>query len=326
MRWTKQQDDEILELRELGFTAREMAEKIGISKGSIDQRLVKLKIIRSPEYFTDIKRICSKCGQESIHKNKLSKMDAEKGDRQCRKCLAEDFKERFKGEGNPFYGKKHSEEVRQKTIERNKSRIVTEEWCRRSGEWLNAYSKLHPRKHPYEHWLVKFGKEVADQKMEELRKKYSVASSGERNPMYGKPTPKKAGNGWSGWYKDFYFRSLRELQFFIDHEGTEFVPIHLDRKYSVKYVGINGQNRTYSADFILNNELIIEVKPMKLWSTRENILKFEAMKEHCLKMGLEFQVVDVKPEASILKEKYLKGEIKFDKKCNDKFKKYCGIE
>ena len=49
------------------------------------------------------------------------------------------------------------------------------------------------------------------------------------------------------------------------------------------------------------------------------------MKEFCEKIGLEFLVLDVIPNSHSLKEKYLNGEIKFDKKCDDKFKKYCGI-
>ena len=38
--------------------------------------------------------------------------------------------------------------------------------------------------------------------------KISNASKGKNNPMYGKPSPQGSGNGWSGWYKGIYFRSL----------------------------------------------------------------------------------------------------------------------
>jgi len=34
--------------------------------------------------------------------------------------------------------------------------------------------------------------------------------------MYGKPAPIGSGNGWSGWYKGWYFRSLLELSFMIN--------------------------------------------------------------------------------------------------------------
>ncbi|MBR4316812.1 MAG: hypothetical protein IKP65_07630 [Alphaproteobacteria bacterium] len=45
--------------------------------------------------------------------------------------------------------------------------------------------------------------------MIELKKKYSEKSKGKNNPMYGKPAPKGSGNGVSGWYKGWFFRSLR---------------------------------------------------------------------------------------------------------------------
>ncbi len=76
----------------------------------------------------------------------------------------------------------------------------------------------------------------------------------------------------------------------------------------------------------MNGKTIIEIKPKKLWNTLENKLKFDAMRDFCEKNKLEFEVIDVKIEGEMLKEKYLKGEIKLDKKCDEKFRKYCGLE
>ena len=50
------------------------------------------------------------------------------------------------------------------------------------------------------------------------------------------------------------------------------------------------------------------------------------MRDYCEKNKLEFKVIDVKIDGEMLKEKYLKGEIKLDKKCDEKFRKHCGIE
>ena len=54
----------------------------------------------------------------------------------------------------------------------------------------------------------------------------SASMSGEQNPMFGKQTPTGAGNGWSGWYKDWYFRSLGELSYVVNvlHEPIDDVP------------------------------------------------------------------------------------------------------
>lgn len=325
MQWSKHNDTELLKLKAEGLNNREIGQRIGVSTFAVQSRLGALKVINAEDFLTDIYRFCPSCGEQIAYKNKFGKIQANRNGSKCKKCIHESYKVSLAGEGNPFWGRKHSPETLAKISESNSGRRLSEEHRKKSAETLNNYAKKNPRKHPYEHWLIKYGKKIADEKMEELRKKNSEASSGERNPMFGKPTPKKSGNGWSGWYKDFYFRSLRELQFYVEHEGPSLIPIHLDRKYSVEYLGIRGQKRTYSADFILDNKTIIEIKPKKLWSSRENVLKFEAMKEFCEKIGLEFLVLDVIPNSHSLKEKYLNGEIKFDKKCDDKFKKYCGI-
>ena len=34
--------------------------------------------------------------------------------------------------------------------------------------------------------------------------------------MYGRFSPRGSGNGWSGWYKEWYFRSLLELSYMIN--------------------------------------------------------------------------------------------------------------
>lgn len=325
MAWTKDQDDKLIRLKTSLTPVKEIAKMMERTEATINNRIAVLKARGSPDYLADIVRKCPKCNGNVIHKNKTEKIRSEKSGRQCRKCLGLIYKEKFKGEGNPFFGKKHSEEVKMMIVERNKNMVHTDEWKLNAGKILNGYWENKERISSYEWWVRKFGEEIANQKIEDLKKRCSIATSGERNPMYGKPTPKKAGNGWSGWYKDFYFRSLRELQFFIENE--EFIePTHLDRRLSVKYIGINGQKRTYSPDFILNKKTIIEIKPKKLWNTRENKLKFDAMKNFCEQNKLEFKVLDVKIDGEMLKEKYLKGEIKLDKKCDEKFRKYCGLE
>jgi hypothetical protein len=48
-----------------------------------------------------------------------------------------------------------------------------------------------------------------------MKKKMSDSISGEKNFWFGKPSPVGSGNGWSGWYKGWYFRSLLELSFMI---------------------------------------------------------------------------------------------------------------
>ena len=34
--------------------------------------------------------------------------------------------------------------------------------------------------------------------------------------MFGRPTPQGSGNGWKGWYKGWFFRSLKELSYVVN--------------------------------------------------------------------------------------------------------------
>lgn len=72
--------------------------------------------------------------------------------------------------------------------------------------------------------------------------------------------------------------------------------------------------------------LVIEIKPKKLWNTKEVVAKKEAAEEFCKKMGYEYKLVDVEPNSLILKEKYLNGEIKFVEKYKERFEKYAKLK
>ena len=120
-------------------------------------------------------------------------------------------------------------------------------------------------------WEDFYGKELSDK----MKKQMSEKMSGEKNHMFGKPSPVGSGNGWSGWYKHFYFRSLLELSFLVEHqnaENAEHIKIH--------YIDFDGKERTYHPDFIEDNKLY-EIKPQNLVDTATNKLKFEAAKKYC---------------------------------------------
>ena len=50
----------------------------------------------------------------------------------------------------------------------------------------------------YSVWIEKYGKDIADEKMSNLKTKLSIANAGVNNPMYGKPSPHGSGYGWQG--------------------------------------------------------------------------------------------------------------------------------
>lgn len=147
----------------------------------------------------------------------------------------------------------------------------------------------------YPYWLRTGGKEYADKKFEECKKKHSKNNSGKGNPMYGKPSPSKSGTGWKGWYKGWFFRSLRELSFMINViEKYNFSWVTGEsKKLRIPYKHYNGSDRTYAADFILNDRYMVEIKPYRLIGTPLVRKKIKAAMVFCKKNKLIFAITDV---------------------------------
>jgi len=158
-----------------------------------------------------------------------------------------------------------------------------------------------------------------------MKAKLSIASSGKNNNMYGKPSPKGSGNGWSGWYKEWYFRSLTELSYMINvieknnyqWENAE------NKKYRIPY-NKNGIDRNYTGDFIINDKEYIEIKPKNLRNSIDVLLKEEAAVKWCEKHNLIYKIV-CDNEFDKLSKKEIKllhddGSIKFIDRYEKKFK------
>jgi len=146
----------------------------------------------------------------------------------------------------------------------------------------------------YEYWLIKFGPETANEKLKALKQKHSQNNRGTRNPMFGKPAPKGSGSGISGWYKGWYFRSLRELTYavILDRNGIPWECAEV-KKYSIPYE-FNGQAKTYFPDFVVN-QTIVEIKPRRLQQTPKTVAKKLAAEKYCLDRGLEYAIFDIEP-------------------------------
>ena len=168
-------------------------------------------------------------------------------------------------------------------------------------------------------WVEKYGQEEATRRLGEVKKKQSHRSSGVKNPMYGKPAPIGSGNGWSGWYKSNFFRSLLELSYLkmlidnnIQFENGEC------RKHKISLE--DGKN--YFPDYYLvDSQEMIEIKPFNLLKTEANIQKFKAAKN---KFGDNFKILTEKDiirltfdEINIL---YKSGDLLFIDRYEKKFK------
>ena len=277
-------------------------------------------------------RNCPKCGKQVVHTNKWNAKKAEKAKTICRSCSSKDitkkpdyylkhksFIDRYcnsennAGEKNPFFGKKHKKD----SIEKMK---IKDQTTYKSAEFKDKMSKLNKgEKNPmfgrkfYDIWVQKYGKQEADRRFEQKRLNNKMSSSGENNPMYGKPSPQGAGNGWSGWYKGWFFRSLKELSYvlFLDEKK---VPWKSAETISIPYIDWKGNQRTYCPDFIVGNK-IIEVKPIKLKSSPTVKAKAEAATKYCDEKGYIYEIVDCDViSTEYIAELYRNGTIKFTKR------------
>lgn len=252
-------------------------------------------------------RECPVCGNEIKHTTKYGRNQCRRDKRPCRSCSSKIRNKKFGfnldkvneevkvgRRKNGFQDKKHNLESRKLISE---ARLKNPK-SHKSQEFRNKMSVISSGKNNpmygrtvYDIWVEKYGKIEADRRDMIRRKKWSVSSSGKNNPMYGKETPRKAGNGVSGRYKTFYFRSLHELQFILICERFNLKIISAEN-IRINYISYTGNERTYSPDYIINNNMLVEVKPLKLHETPLNKLKFCAARKYSKENNIGFKVVD----------------------------------
>lgn len=287
----------------------------------------------------EYKRDCPKCKKDIFHTSKYNRNALEKKGTLCRSCSSVEknkkygnnkkFIERYGTKGsntginNAFYGKHHTEETIEKILKnRDYSYAKTKDF--RKKQSINNSGIKNPMygKTTYGIWVEKYGKEEADKRDKIRRKKWSIASSGKNNPMYGKPTPQGAGNGWSGWYKGWFFRSLRELSYMIkeiERKNKKWRTAET-KDLKIKYIDYKRSERTYVADFLVEEKELIEVKPKKLKKSLTVRLKAEAARKFCKEKGLIYKIVDVKTlSEKEIKELHDKKIIKFTDRYEEKY-------
>ena len=248
-------------------------------------------------------RYCPRCGLPQTYRNKRSFQKAITNNTECHKCC-------HNGVKNSFFGKKHTSESRnrmslaQSGVPCPLSRKLKMQNC-----WRLRDNPMKG-KSVYSIWVTKFGKDVADKKQLELCKKRSLNASGKNNPMYGKPSPQGSGNGYKCWYKNIFFRSLKELSFFINVIDAQKLSWESGerRKYTIKYF-LNGKERTYRPDFIINSSSMVEIKPQSLHDSIIVKAKRAAALNFCNLNNLTYELIDIIVDYSQIQKLYMNGEI-----------------
>lgn len=159
---------------------------------------------------------------------------------------------------------------------------------------------------------------------EETRLKKSLASRGERNPMFGKPVPIGASFGIGGWLNGVHFRSSSELRFLLVHKEVVWSTAEGD-KFRIKYIDERGQVRHYRADFF-GEGVLVEIKPVG-WERipwyRDVPVKVLAAEAFCSEHGwrYSFEVVPQmnKEEVFLLRDN---GDIQLDSKWERQFQQW----
>lgn len=241
----------------------------------------------------------SPCGHTIEYSSRASAKRAVDLKRQCIICID------YQSPG--FRGRKHNQKTLDLISEKQKARKRTDKEREQSRVYLKSVTNTRPI---YDIWIEKYGKEEADRRQENLREKRRVNSSGENNPMYGKPSPNGSGIGWKGWYDGRFFRSLRELSFMISN--PQYVSAET-KEWTAEYIDFKGTKRTTRPDFVCNSEkIVVECKPKRLHNSPSVSLKMKAMEKLCENVGYKYRLVD--PEI-ISRDKILtlvtEGRVKF---------------
>ena len=271
----------------------------------------------------DCIRACPECNKELEYSTKWERNRAIKENKICHSCRTKQLLKdplhvlKLKQGINKYQLKYKESPIKRKLSNETKQKI------RDNAKIM--YGKDNPSygKSYYRWWIEKYGKEIADEKMKTLNRIRSEKSTGKNNSMYGKPSPNGSGNGWSGWYNGWYFRSLLELSYMINviEKNNSNWESGEQEKYRISYVNPMGVSRNYYSDFIVDNKFMVECKPTRLHNTPLIQSKTKAAIEFCKLNGLTYILICPKKlDVSEIKCYYDSNKIKFLERYDVKYK------
>lgn len=224
---------------------------------------------------------------------------------------------------------KQEEEIFQKL----KQGFTTKEICdtvsfKLTPKVLTAFLlKKFPCKNPSslrEVWLSRYPKEMIDNLYEDRKRTRALKSKfskGKRGHRYGKkPSQIFYRHSYTGYYKKIFFRSLKEASFmiFLDENKISWQSGE-EIGLKIPYIGIDGREKNYWPDFLINNEKIVEIKPLHMQNCDVIEVKSAAARKFCESEGLKFVILDFQARPDLVIKKLETKELVFNRNLEEKF-------
>jgi hypothetical protein len=195
------------------------------------------------------------------------------------------YQEKFLGEGNTFFGKKHSKKTRK--------------------QMSNNHADFTGDKNPLVKWLKKDpkNKEVYSNRMKEVWKDEKLHQmTYKRNlenakKMVLNENHHPYSNCETGWFQSikfsnkFYYQSSYEKKFLEFCESSDKIKALQKLPFVISYKDENGRKRNYYADFLVNQRIVIEIKPKSMLNYNHNKEKIKAGKKYCRSNGYEYKLL-----------------------------------
>lgn len=129
---------------------------------------------------------------------------------------------------------------------------------------------------------------------------------------------------FKGWYKGWFFRSLKELSHVMHMEtiGQSWETAEVP-ELSVEYTNVYGKTCKHYADFFVDKQFIIEIKPKAHQRSKTVKLKADAMRAFCDKKGYIYMMISPrKIDKKKLEELIEKNLVTFTDDCKHKIHGY----
>lgn len=244
--------------------------------------------------------ICDECGKEYVIDYSNQKKGVEKYNKDlCQSCKQKEQYKSGKRSRDQCHkgGEKSKQKLKGKSFKElfsNEKYLKIKDKISKSGNsnpmYGNSYHTFGLKNYSASIKGQNFDEIYGVQKSKEIKEK--ISKPGELNPMYGKPSPKGSGNGWSGWYKGWYFRSLHELSYMINViERFSFSWKNAETAdLTIPYFDFEGEKKTYVADFLIGEKYLVEIKPKKLHGSQLVKKKKQAAIKFCSNKNLTYKL------------------------------------